>query len=199
MDDLETQWTAVARDAYAQRAEDLIAEIRRHVEATLRRKGRQAERQDYFESVQRLGSAAKAFNDAEFDWCGSSPLALEYVDEDDAWDEADEIEDDEAKAVFSLLGRWDYHITDVEAVIAAGRAAYLTAWPGDTEEDARIRVQDVASAAAEIMHTHGFSKLHGTAGLEPDRDITAFVMHDGEDDDAFHADPFAIVRGDTDF
>jgi hypothetical protein len=198
MDDLETQWTVEARNAYAQRAEVLIAEIRRHVEATLQRQGRQAESQAYFQSVKRLGSAANAFNDAEFDWCGSFPLSLADVDERDDWDEDDEAEDDEAKSVLSVLGRWDYRVTDAEALITAGRAAYLTAWPEDTEEDARIRVHDLVSAAAEITHAYGFSSLEETAGLESDRDITAFVMHDGEDDDAFHEDPFAIVRGESD-
>jgi hypothetical protein len=195
---IDTQWTAEARNAYARRAEELITEIRRHVEATLQRQGRQAEHQSYFESAERLRSAAEAFNDAELDWCGSFPLALRGADEDDTWDEGDGAEDDEPTAVLSVLSRWDFRVTDVDAVIAAGRAAYLTAWPDDTEEDARVRVQDVVSAAAEITHAHGLSSLHGSAGLEPDHDFTEFVVHDGEDDDAFQADPFAIVHRDSD-
>jgi len=188
---IDTQWTADARNAYVQRAEVLIAEIRRHVEATLQRQGRQAERRAYFESVKRLESAANAFNDAEFDWCGSFPLALAEVDED----EDDEVDDGRVFGVLSVLNRSDYRITDVDAVIAAGRAAYLTAWPDDIEEDAQVRVQNVGSAAGEIMHANGLSGLDGTAGLEDYRDFTSVVVHDGEDDDDFHAAPFAIARG----
>ncbi|MEV0567194.1 hypothetical protein [Dactylosporangium sp. NPDC050588] len=197
-DELETQWTVAARNVYAQRAEALIAEIRRHVEATLQRQGRQAEWQAYAESVQRLGSTANAFNDAEFDLCGSFPFSFAGVDERSDWDEGEATEDDEPKPVLSVLARWDYRITDPDTVITVGRAAYLTAWPGDTEEDARIRVPDVVRAAAEIMHAHGLASLAETAGLESDRDITTIVTHDGEADEAFHEDPFAIVRGEND-
>lgn len=80
-----------------------------------------------------------------------------------------------------------------EAVVAAGRAAYLAAWPDDPVEDVEVRVPDVVRAVSEIVHAHGFWSLHDTAGLEPDRHVTMFLAHDGEDDD-FDEDPFAISR-----
>jgi hypothetical protein len=201
--DADTQWTAEAQARYGQRAEDLVIEIRRHVDATLQRQGRQAERQLYFQSAERVESAAKAFNDAEFDWCGSFPLALADVEDDDAWDDDEEDSEDDAEesrsvTVLSVVSRSDYHVTDADALIAAGRVAYSTAWPDDTDEDAQVRVQNVVSAAAEIKHAHGLPTLQGTAGLEPHRDFTHFVAHAGESDEAFQANPFAIIREDGD-
>lgn len=188
--DIDSQWTAAAQNTYAQRAEDLIAEIRRHVESNLRRQGRQAEMQLYFESGERLQAAAKAFNEAEFDWCGSFPLALREVE--DAWDEDDSDQHEVGNGYLSAFGRWDFQVLDPEAVVAAGRAAYLAAWPDDPEEDIEVRVPDVVRAVSEIVHAHGFWSLQDTAGLDPDRHVTMFLAHDGDDD--FGEDPFAISR-----
>jgi hypothetical protein len=67
-------------------------------------------------------------------------------------------------------------------------------WSDDTDEDSSIRVQEVRDAAAELMHAGGLAGLENADGLRLERDATAFLLHEGETDDAFDEDPFAISR-----
>ncbi|GAA2027874.1 hypothetical protein GCM10009740_16940 [Terrabacter terrae] len=200
MDDDElqdTQWTDEAKVEYERRAVALIEALRSHVDATLALTGRQRELQPYFESADQVRSAARAFNDAEFDWCGSFPLALadDDEDDDDRWDDEEESEDAvNEQPMLTVFGRWDFRVIDASAAIAAGRSAYLRMWSDDTEEDASIRVKEVRDAAAEIMHADGLAGLESANGLRLARDATAFVLHEGESDEAFDEDPFAITR-----
>lgn len=196
-DDLgDTQWTDAAKVEYQQRALALIEELRRHVDSTLARTGRQTELQPYFQSVDQLMTAARAFNDAEFDWCGSFPLALddEEDDDDNSWQDEEPEDALEEQPILTVLGRWDFRVTDAAAAIVAGRAAYLRMWSDDTDEDASIRVREVKDAAAELMHEDGLAGLESADGLHLERDATAFVLHEGETDEAFDEDPFAITR-----
>ena len=96
--------------------------------------------------------------------------------------------------VLTAVGRWDFHITDTDAVVAAGRAAYTKVWPDDTPEDAQERVQDPESAASAIVHADGWSALSSTSGLLLKRDVTQFITHDGLDDDEWEENPFRIVE-----
>src|SRR5262249_10784313 len=154
-----------------------------HLTANLTRTGRQRELLPYFQSAERVMASARAFNDAELEWCGSVSLDLGPDAHDD--DDEDLDEEPEGGQILSVLGRWDFRITDKDAVLAAGRAAYLRAWPDDTQEDAEIRVQQVADAAAELDHADGFTGLDNVAGLELHRNVIGFVVHDGEDDETF--------------
>ena len=193
-DDYEdTQWTDAARRAYESRARELIEALQAHLSVNLTRSGRQKELQPYFESADRVMAFARAFNEAEFDWCGSFALDLRSDAEDG---EDEEALDDEPVGgeILSVVGRWDYRITDEDAVLAAGRAAYLRAWPDDTQEDAEIRVQQVSDAAAELEHAGGLTELDNAAGLQRHRSVISLVVHDGEDDETFDNDPFGITR-----
>lgn len=194
----DTQWTSGARLAYRKRTEELIAALQAHMSHNLDRAGRQAELQPYFESAETLWQATKAFNDAEFDWCGSIPLAL--LDDDGDWDDEDnedEGQDDdetEGGTVLTIVGRWDFLLADTDAFIAEGRSAYLKGWPDDTEEDAEHRIENAEDAAAQLMHRSELPGLEGAAGLQPIRSVTSFLVHDGDDDETFDEDPFAIAR-----
>ena len=168
---LDAQWTPDAEKAYVKRAEELIEAIRTHVAANITRTGRQKELGPYFESAETLVTVARAFENAEFNWCGSVPFGLGVKDEPDLDDE-DEEEVTEGP-MLSVFRRWDLNILDEPAVIAAGRAAYLRAWPDDTEEDASIRVRDVEMAAAEIIHADGIDALGSTDGLGAERGATS--------------------------
>lgn len=191
----ETQWTAEAKQAYERRAEDLVEALRAHVKANLTRSGRQKEFKAYFESGEALLDATREFNEAEFDWCGSFPLALRPDEDDDDDDEDEEWEDqDESGSILSVVGRWDFRITDEPAAIASGRNAYLRAWPDDINEDAEARVQLIGDAAAELMHADGLRGLEDADGMSLERNVTSFFVHEGEDDEAFNTDPFAITR-----
>lgn len=187
----DTQWTDAAKSAYKLRAQELIEALQAHLTANLMRSGRQKELQPYFESADRVMASAQAFNEAEFDWCGSFPLDLGPDAEDD---EDEDLDERAGGQVLSVVGRWDFRITDEDAVLAAGRAAYLRAWPDDTQEDAEIRVQQVDGAAAELEHADGLTALDNAAGLELHRDVIGFIVHDGGDDETFDNDPFGITR-----
>ena len=193
-DRIDTQWTVAANAAYEQCATAFLEALQRHMSQTLSRKGRQAELGQYFASAEELGKAAVAFDNAEFDWCGSFPLGIQTF-EDDEEDEGDgEDEVTPADGVLTALGRWDFRITDTDAVVVAGRAAYTRMWPDDTHEDAQERVQDPASAAREIVHADGWSALSSTTGLLLKRDVNQFITHDGLDDDEWEENPFRIAE-----
>jgi hypothetical protein len=146
----------------------------------------------YFASQEELRSAAVAFDDAEFDWCGFFPLGVQDF-EDDEEDEGDEVAP-ASNGVLTAVGRWDFRITDTDAVVEAGRAAYSKAWPDATPEDALERVQGPESAASEISHADGWSELSSTSGLFLYRDVIRFITHDGLDDDEWEENPFRIVE-----
>ena len=180
MDDIEdTQWTPAAREAYSRRADELADAIRSHVAANLDRSGRVNEMESYLASVKALRHAVAAFDDAEFDWCGSFPLGFES-DEDEDQDEREDDDDEvETGQFLTLSGQWDFRLTDPTATIQAGRSAYLRAWPDDSAEDADARVQDVRDAASEVLHAEGVNGLLETSGLEPLSHSTEFHVHDG--------------------
>jgi hypothetical protein len=136
-DSVDMQWTVEASAAYERRAHEFLECLERHVAQTLGRKGRQAELRQYFASTEELRTAAGAFDNAEFDWCGSFPLGIQDF-EDDEEDEGDEVAP-ASNGVLTAVGRWDFRITDTDAVVAAGRAAYTKVWPDDTPKDAQER------------------------------------------------------------
>lgn len=195
MDDARegTQWSDAARERYARCAVELIAALKEHFALTIERNGRQRELGPYFSSSQALEKATEAFNESEFDWCGSWPLSLmEDVEESDEEDEAEEPAGPEP--VLSGLFRWDFTVTDEEAVVGAGRDAYRRLWPSDTDEDAVLAVPDVVRAASEIVHAGEWSGLENVPGLERRAEWWTFVTHDGQSDTSDDGDPFAIAR-----
>ncbi|WP_433013585.1 hypothetical protein [Kribbella sp. CA-294648] len=187
----DTQWSDAARERYVRRTEDLIAALKAHSALTIERSGRQRELEPYFASIEALETAAHEFNEAELDWCGSSPLTL--MDDLDEFDDEDE-DDEPAGPVLSGLFRWDFTVTDEAAVIEAGRDAYRRLWPSDTDEDATLAVPDIGRAAAEIVHADDPAGLENTPGLERRKEWWTFISHDGQSDDQDDEDPFAVAR-----
>jgi hypothetical protein len=187
------QWSPSARAAYIQRTEDFLAALRSHTELTVRHQGRQRELEAYFLSQGRLYEAATAFVQSEFDWCGSFPLPLDS----EAWDDDDDGSDEAPQgdgSVLTVISRWDYRITDPDALVGAGRQAYLAAWVSDTPDDAEVRVSDPVTAVSEILHLADVGTLDTTAGLKPWRATTQVLAHDGLDD--FDTQPFGIATTD---
>jgi hypothetical protein len=192
--ELDTQWTDAAKASYERRTEEFIEAIRQHVALNLARKGRQKELLKYVPSQEGLLQAARSFADAEFDWCGSFPLPLPA---DDEWEDDEDSDDEDSPgggSVLSVVGRWDYRITDEDALIACARAAYLRAWPEDTGEDAEFRIRDAGSAAGELLHGDDLKALNSADGLEAHQFAVDVITHEGADD--FDDDPFGIVRRD---
>ena len=194
----DTQWTSGARVAYRKRTEELIAALRAHLSHNLDRAGRQAELQPYFESAETLWQATKAFNDAEFDWCGSIPLAL--LDDDEDWDDEDDEDeghdDDETEGgtVLTIVGRWDFLLAGYRCVHRRGPQCLPQGVARRHRGGRRAPHRERGRRGHELMHRSELSGLEGAAGLQPIRSVTSFLVHDGDDDETFDEDPFAIAR-----
>lgn len=189
-EDEDTQWTDAARARYEDAAAAFAAVISAHVAETVKRSGRQRELGPYFESTDVIQAAAVAFNEAEFDWCGSFPLALgndDFDEDDEGGDDEDEAEGD----VLSVVGRWDYRLTDPVAVLSAGRQAYAKTWADDTEEDAEFAVQTVQNAVGELMHFPDLAQIEGVPGLQISQYWVNTFVHDGSETD--EDDPFGMA------
>jgi hypothetical protein len=200
----ETQWTRAAKEAYAARAEELFSALRQHVQLTLEQSGPEADWSRYRASSDELFHAASAFDDAEFDWCGSFPLMLdaEGLDEDDDDDESDDDEEEFTGEVVTLVGRWDYRVVDSAALLAAGREAHVRSAHGHADhghvadDDPEAAVPDAAAAAQEIAHADGWHTLEEAPGLDPIASTATVILH--EDDSApwldGDEDPFDIAH-----
>lgn len=94
--------------------------------------------------------------------------------------------------VLSVLGRWDFVVTDKDAVMRAGRAAYSRLWPNTSRDDAEEEVRDVAAAANAIMHAVDLPALKETPGLSITQATVTFIRHRDTSDFADNA--FRILK-----
>jgi len=99
-------------------------------------------------------------------------------------------------AVLSVVGRWDFHITDLGPVLEAGRSAYRMNHPEDPGE-AESAVTGPEEAAEQLLEAYGVDAVFDTEGLTAVRIFTAALTHDEDDDEAFDEDPFAIAYEDV--
>lgn len=191
-----TMWTASAVQHYRAKVAHLIEALTAHAELVSTRTGRQRELAAYFASADLLQQAVNDFADAEFDWCGSIPVAVSEV-EDEQLDALDEdIEGDapsQELGVLTVLGRYDYVITDAAALVQQGREAYLQHWDQETGEDAAERVQEPSEAVAELLHGAPLAELEGVPGLQLDAWVSQLIQHDGSTEEEIEEDPFGIA------
>ncbi|OFE18872.1 hypothetical protein BA895_01495 [Humibacillus sp. DSM 29435] len=150
----------------------------------------------YIGSARQLTAAAGALNDAEFDWCGSFPLALDTEDSDSESDFEDDHGEGEPVDMLAFVGRWDFRVTDEKAVLRSGRRAYRRAWPKDSKKDAQHRVYNMESAASEILHAHGLAGLEAAKGMSLERWVNTFVALPAGASDTFDSDPFSMASQD---
>lgn len=189
---VETLWTPEALDVYESSAQALIQRLQEHVRLTAVRQGRQRELAAYFASAEQLQKALNAFAEAELDWCGSIPVATNEPFDDDPEDELVGDPSLEQAPVVSVLGRWDYLVTDAAALMEHGRRSYLKIWPEDTGDDADMRLTTVEGAMSEILHGAPLRELDSLPGLEPLFSTVELVRHPGTSEDEFLEDPFAV-------
>jgi hypothetical protein len=173
-----TQWTDDAKADYLRRADELRDALAAHVATVSERTGRDSELEPYFTSADALKRAAAAFDDAEWDFCGSFPLEIE-LDEDEPDDDGDEDEEDLWKpaTVLSALGRWDFNVYDPDALVAAGREARQEVHPDETPQERDEAVDGLQRAAYEIAHAHGWDALIDAPGLANFVDEMRFIPH----------------------
>ena len=197
-DDEDRQWTEEARSQVAGAAGALIQAVRAHAETVVAMTGRRAEVRDLFPAHEALARAVLVYDEAVFDFTGTS-LPLVSTDEDEEEDDGEE-EDGEAEAVahLAVLRRTDYRVTDLDAVLAAGRRAYLRVWPDDTQEDAEVDVEDLGRALYQVAHAGGWEDLQEVEGLRAVRGVTLIVAVDegpGSESEEPLEDPFALAPG----
>ncbi|GAA1313009.1 hypothetical protein Psi02_68720 [Planotetraspora silvatica] len=191
LDEVE-QFSDEARKRMREAAEAFTARVMQHTEALCGMKGQQREIPEIFALNGPLSEAARRFADAQFNLTGTSP-SLEDLDDDDDEDDDDEDEDededeDDSTERIAVLMRHDFLITNREALMAAGRAAYLKAWPADAEDDAAADVQAADRAIYQLMHASGGDRiLDDVPGLMPDSSVqvTLYVEEPLDVDDPF--------------
>ncbi|MGW4959419.1 hypothetical protein ACWEPL_19520 [Nonomuraea sp. NPDC004186] len=189
------QFSDEARERLREAAEAFAAEVLQHTETLCGMEGRQREIAEIFAMDSPLSEAARRFGDAQFDLTGISP-SLDYRIEDDEEEEPVETGAAETESAerIAVLIRHDFLINDREALMAAGRAAYLHVWPDDVEDDAEFDVQTVSRAVYQLMHASGEDTiLDDVPGLRPTRSIQLTLdVNEPLDFD----DPFSIYYGD---
>jgi hypothetical protein len=195
MGEFDEPWSEPARQRFEAAVGDLIANLRGHAERVMAMSGRQRETPELVRSLEALSSAVQAFDDAHLDFTGFAvPLGLVEDDLDGDFD----FDLGDFSGVVAVLRRDDYLVTDREALIAAGRAAYLRAWPEDEPDDAAIRVDSVGIALHEMLHAHGDLSadevLAQTPGIVPAASTILFAEV-AEAFDPMDDDPFRDAEG----
>ena len=100
-------------------------------------------------------------------------------------------------SVLTVVGRWDFHVTDREALLTAGRAAYRMNQPDAGAAEALQVVTTAEQATHELLEAGGVDAVYDADGVEPERVFTVALTHDEDDDESFEADPFAIAYEDA--
>ena len=193
MDDqeLETQWTDAARQRFTAEVEALAEAVRAHGAAVLAQTGAQAELPALFAAGDELARAVDSYGDAQWDLTGVFPPVHVHGhgDPDGAEDDgADPGAVVEVAGLVRIVHRADFAVTDPEAVLAAGRAAYREVWPEDGEEDAAADVTDLGRALYQVQHAGGLAGLEDVAGLDPLGSTTWYV--DVTDEEEPPEDPY---------
>ncbi len=99
--------------------------------------------------------------------------------------------------IVSVVGRWDFRVCDLAAVLESGRAAYRLNHP-ETTDRADAEVLDAEGAVEQLLEAFGMDAVYDTDGLEPVRVFTVALAHDEDDDETFAEDPFAIAYEEDD-
>jgi hypothetical protein len=76
-----------------------------------------------------------------------------------------------------VLERRDYAVRDEDAVLEAGRQAYLTVWPQADVQSARADVQHLGRALYQLAHAGGWHSLGEAAGLRAQAGFVAVIEH----------------------
>ncbi|GGS79034.1 hypothetical protein ACFFV7_12900 [Nonomuraea spiralis] len=188
------QFSDEARKRLREEAEAFADAVLRHAETLCEFEGRQREKPAIFELNDLLSAAAHRLREAQHDLTGTYPSFEPSTDDGDDDVHPAHPEYPEFTDRIAVLMRHDFAITDREALMAAGRAAYLRIMPDAVEDDAEFDVRTVDSAVYQLMHVSAEDTiLDHVPGLRPTASVTRTVEVDGPLD--FQA-PFAIATDD---
>lgn len=139
-------------------------------------------------SINALRTSALAYVQAVFERTGWGNVFADLYDEaEDDDEDADDVDSgsEEPFAGITVLRRFDYAVTDEQAIMEAGRSAYKAVWPDDSDEKAAADVQGLGRALYQIAHAHGWDSLIDVDGLRPVGGTT--LVH--RQDDPLPSDP----------
>lgn len=147
------QFSPESAKALRDSAVRLAEVLERYAAATSAMAGRTDELEEVFELNAQVSELAAELNDKAFDHTGTLPLPLDLEGNthDDSVDDAEETI--EAEGLLSAVSRWNLAITDLDMLLAAGRAAHRQVEPAATAQDAALAVTDAASAVHAILES----------------------------------------------
>lgn len=160
-----TPWTDEGAARLREAATAVQTAISAHAQALVAAGG---ENKAVFKASEDLLTVLIDYADAQFDFTGYGfPLGAlaQFAEEDEQTDEEDEGEEWPTSGI-SVLQRHDYVVRDEDAVLEAGRQAYLRVWPDDDEAAAAADVTHVGRALYQVAHADGWNSLYKTRGLE---------------------------------
>ena len=166
MDDA-TAWTPESTALLTAAAENLQHAVGEHTRAMIAAAG---DDEAVFRASEELLTVLVAYGTAQAEHTGYGfpLLALEqFVDEEDDDEEGEQQERDQPVEVVSVVQRHDYEVVDADAVLAAGRAAYLRVHPDDTDDQAAADVNHLGRALYQLAHADGWGSLAEADGLDP--------------------------------
>jgi hypothetical protein len=162
-------WTVEGADRLRAAAAALAAAIAEHVEAVCAVQGR-GEFDAVFDASNRLLEVAAEYGLAQADYTGYGfPLVAltQFLDNDEDDEASSDDEQAGPTAGVSVLSRRDYEVVDHDAVMQAGREAYLRVWPDDDEDAAAADVTHLGRALYQIAHADGWDNIGSAPGLAP--------------------------------
>ncbi|WP_426560828.1 hypothetical protein ACPPVT_12875 [Angustibacter sp. McL0619] len=176
-----TPWTSDGAERLRTAAAELVAALTEHAEAVAT--ASDADIVQVFEANDRLLPLAVAYSDAQFDFTGNfGPFGLLHEDDDELaeLDSVDEVPDAGPAGPatgFTVLERRDYAVLDEDAVLEAGRQAYLSAGPDADELAAQADVQHLGRALYQLAHAGGWHSLGDADGLRAQAGFVAVIEH----------------------
>jgi hypothetical protein len=163
-------WTPEGADRLRAAAEAFASGIRAHAEAVIAAAAEQ-DAVEVFGANDVLQPLVLEYAEAQFEFTGTGAPFGELVLDDEDYDD-EELEDDGEPVPelptsgITVLQRRDYAVTDEDAIMAAGRAAYLQVWPDDDEDAAAEDVTHLGRALYQVAHAgEGFAELDELPGL----------------------------------
>ena len=170
-------WTKAGAERLLKAADDLKDAISAHAEALSGMTGTNDE--VLFGATERLIPAVLAYADAQGEFTGYwFPFGVihQYMEsEEEETDGEKDPTTEEHSLALSVVQRRDYLVTNAEAVLDAGRQAYLRVWPDDTGAAAAADVTHLGRALYQLAHADGWDNLHRTNGLSPVAGVIAVV------------------------
>jgi len=197
-------WSDATRAAFVNQAEEAIAVLGDHV-ALLAGASGTSDGGRIAVSAEAVRQAFIALSNAQFDYSALGSPFGPLESDDEFMDDLEEVQLDESAEhnQVSILLRRDFAVVSESSVLAAGRAAYLQAWPEDTPEQAAIDVAHLGRALYQVMHAGGLEALNQTDGLQPTAGVALTLGHErvlsGADFEALfeHPEDLFVVDGEV--